>query len=192
MEREGTFRLETARLVLRDLNEEDWPLIHALSGETMVTRYQTWMRRKDEAECKAWLAELLARTNHRRPRESYNLGFRVKGAPDLIGWVGFGKPLDPSKGELGLGYALLPAFWNRGYMTEVVTAVVDYVFGSLEKQSIYATCAASNVASGRVLEKSHMVLVDRWPEEDPASRLVEEHLCYRIARDEWLRWRPQA
>lgn len=183
------FLLETRRLILRDLLESDWPLVYALSREPLVTRYQTWFRLDGKPEVQRWLGALLSQTNRRQPRVSFNLAIVLKENESAIGWLGFGEPEDPTKGDMGFGYALVPSVWGNGYMTEAVEAMLDFAFESLNKESVYATCAESNRASARVLEKAGLVLVERWQESDDDFGIVEEHLCYRQERSEWARRR---
>jgi ribosomal-protein-alanine N-acetyltransferase len=181
--------LETPRTILRDLLQSDWPLVYALSRESSVTRYQTWFRLNGELEVQRWLDALISQTNQRRPRVSFNLALVLKenGAP--IGWLGFGEPEDPAKGDMAFGYALLPSFWGKGYMTEAVEVMLNFAFESLSKESVYATCAESNQASVRVLEKAGLVIIERWQQRDEIFDIVEGHLCYRIHRSDWARMR---
>jgi len=185
----SNFLVETGRLVLRDLLESDWPLVYAMSREATVTRYQTWFRLEGVADVPRWLAELLSQTNRRRPRVSYNLAVVLKESNSAVGWLGFGEPVDPTKGAMSFGYALLPSAWGNGYMTEAVEAVLDFAFESLSKESVYATCAESNRASARVLEKAGLHLVERWQQSDDDLGIVEERLCYRLESSDWIRRR---
>jgi [ribosomal protein S5]-alanine N-acetyltransferase len=171
------FSIQTERLILRDLTESDLPLVVELSREPDVTRYQDWFRLEDHDACKAFIQNL-SNLNREEPRRAYNLVLVQRANSLPIGWLGFGDPEDPTKGDASLGYALLPSQWNRGYMTEAVRALLDFAFSSLAKKSIYATCAASNHASRRVLEKAGLRFVESWQEE--RSGIAEEHVRYRI------------
>ena len=53
-----------------------------------------------------------------------------------------------------VGYWIGKRYWNNGYATEALLAVVDFGFNSLELHRIYATTDITNVASQRVLQKS--------------------------------------
>jgi RimJ/RimL family protein N-acetyltransferase len=52
-----------------------------------------------------------------------------------------------------LGYWLGSRFWNRGYATEAVRALIDFAFTDLEHESLQAGARVTNPASRRVLEK---------------------------------------
>jgi ribosomal-protein-alanine N-acetyltransferase len=57
-------------------------------------------------------------------------------------------------GELEIGYALIPAERGKGYCTEAVGIMVDYLFMSKDRVRVQAATNSGNKASQRVLEKS--------------------------------------
>lgn len=63
-----------------------------------------------------------------------------------------------------LGYWLGVPYWNHGYCTEAVRAVLGYGFRQLNLHRIYAPHFLSNAASGRVLQKSGMTYEGRMRE----------------------------
>jgi ribosomal-protein-alanine N-acetyltransferase len=180
------FQTETPRLILRDWIESDLRLIEALAAEADVTRYQTWLRLRDEAACRRWLNAAIS-SNQENPRLAYSTAMVLKKTGRAVGWLGWGRAQDPAHGEASFGYALLPSEWGRGYMTEAVLAMLRFVFETLDQNSIYATCADSNRGSARVLEKAGLTLVHRWIERDDELDIEEEHLRYRLNRPAWIR-----
>ena len=61
---------------------------------------------------------------------------------------------DNDSGELG--YSLGSKWWGNGYMTEAVSAVIDYAFNKVGFNRIYASCHEENIASKKVMEKLSM------------------------------------
>jgi ribosomal-protein-alanine N-acetyltransferase len=55
-----------------------------------------------------------------------------------------------------VGYSLSRAFWNRGIMTEALSAVLGFGFERMNLHRIEAQHAVGNDASGRVMEKCGM------------------------------------
>nr|WP_262483300.1 GNAT family protein [Chryseobacterium oranimense] len=47
-------------------------------------------------------------------------------------------------------------FWNKGYITEAASALIDFGFKELQLNKIYATYFLHNPASGRIMEKIGM------------------------------------
>lgn len=74
-----------------------------------------------------------------------------------------------------LGYSVLEEFWNRGYATEAVGALVPVIFSLPGITRIIATTYPNLAASIRVLEKNGFVRTD----EVPAGCGAEEGtVCY--------------
>lgn len=53
-----------------------------------------------------------------------------------------------------LGYSLSKSFWNLGYATEALRAVIRSVFAALPVNRLEAQHDLRNPASGRVMEKA--------------------------------------
>jgi ribosomal-protein-alanine N-acetyltransferase len=75
------------------------------------------------------------------------------GAVDrLIGSTGFKGEPTPD-GEVETGYSMLDGFWNRGYATEAVAALVGWAFRDDRVRRVAAEAYPDNPASFRVMEK---------------------------------------
>ncbi|WP_226037895.1 GNAT family N-acetyltransferase [Aquibacillus saliphilus] len=68
-----------------------------------------------------------------------DIGF--KGGPD-------------EKGEMDLGYSVVPRYQGHGYATEMTIAMVDWGLKQDNVKKITASCSRSNLPSIRVLEKA--------------------------------------
>jgi RimJ/RimL family protein N-acetyltransferase len=55
------------------------------------------------------------------------------------------------EGTYELGYHLRREFWGRGLAKEAGRAVIDYAFGAMGLESLFAGHHPSNAASGRIL-----------------------------------------
>lgn len=56
-----------------------------------------------------------------------------------------------------IDYKLGPAYWNQGYGTEALRAVLDYLLNQVGFHRVQAKCASGNAASERVMQKAGMV-----------------------------------
>jgi RimJ/RimL family protein N-acetyltransferase len=72
---------------------------------------------------------------------------------ELIGEVAL--HIDGS-GVAQLGYWIGEPFWNNGFATEAVEAILHFGFGTLELETVYANVRADNKASEKVLLKCGM------------------------------------
>ena len=138
--------LETARTLLRPFADGDAQDLYDYARDPRVGPAAGWKP-------------------HESLEESLRIIHTVFSAPNVfaivdresghaVGSVGFvGRP----RGEEGLsdelGYALSPAYWGRGLMTEAAMRVVDYGFTALGLQAIWCSHYAENDRSRRVIEK---------------------------------------
>jgi RimJ/RimL family protein N-acetyltransferase len=138
--------VRTERLLLRPGWRQDAPaLFEAIGDERIVRNLATapWPYRPSDAE--AWLA------TERKVSEPSLLILRcTKGAPELIGAIGFGRR---PTGEMEFGYWIARRHWGRGYATEAGRAVLATARHGLRLRRLDAGHFLDNPASGRVLEK---------------------------------------
>jgi ribosomal-protein-alanine N-acetyltransferase len=58
-----------------------------------------------------------------------------------------------------IGWISNKEYWNNGYMSEAVNAIIEHAFSNLGIERIFATCNEKNVASYKVMEKCNMVKI---------------------------------
>ncbi len=81
-------------------------------------------------------------------------------AADADRWRGYTSP------EVGLYYAVSPAYQRQGYATEAARALIDYAFTHLRLRRIVATTTYDNAASMAVMRRLGMH-IERNPYPDP-------------------------
>lgn len=64
-----------------------------------------------------------------------------------------------SEGEIEIGYGTYEEFQNRGFMTEIVRGIIEWVKSQTRVKSIIATTDKTNIASYKVLEKNLFVKI---------------------------------
>jgi [ribosomal protein S5]-alanine N-acetyltransferase len=87
------------------------------------------------------------------------------------------------QGELSFWLAV--EAWGRGYMSEVVKAVVRYGFEGLGLNRLYAYHMLRNPASGRVLEKSGFKQEGLLRQRVRKWEQFEDVVLWAILRKEW-------
>jgi RimJ/RimL family protein N-acetyltransferase len=141
-----------------------------------ATKYLLWRPYKSVETVYHFILQCLAAW---KERTSFQWVVVLKDDKELIGMVG--SRVDGHKVELG--YVLARAYWNRGYGTEAVQALVDWAFSQEEIYRVWAVCDVENRASARVLEKVGMVregVLRRWSVHP--NRAKEPRDCYCYAR----------
>lgn len=143
--------LETKRLILRAISEEDLiPLFNIRSNEENM-RYipRPVFKIKEEA-----LVHIHTIQKAYETQEGINWVITFKEKNELLGLIGFvRRNIENYRAEVG--YILSEKQHQKGIMTEAMQAVIAYGFEHMQLNSIHAIIDPENVASQRVLEKSN-------------------------------------
>ncbi len=147
--------LETPRLILRPFVPNDWEGVNRMLSDPETTRHMhfaSWT----EDQRRRWFDSCVA--NGRQPEaDVINWAIAQRDTGGAIGWFGIGTSSHAAvAGERSFGYLLDRAYWNQGYMTEALRAVLAYEFGTRPTPRVRATCEVDNPASARVMEKVGM------------------------------------
>jgi len=141
--------LETESLLLRKLCRSDAADLFAYSSDPEVTRYVLWEPHRSISETRDYLRYM--RQLYRQGAPS-SWAIVLKDENRVIGTIGFmWYALENQSAEVG--YSLSRAYWNRGYATQALSAVVRSAFQRLPLYRIEAQHDLRNPASGRVMEK---------------------------------------
>lgn len=140
--------LRTTRLIIREVEGADWRAIAAYNAAPDFYRYLP-IPPPDAEATRGFVALCIARARQ-FPRRHYDAVLQERGFGEVIGtlrvtWRG--------RGYGDLGYAIRPEFWNRGFATEAVRAVLAEARDSLGLREMWATVDPANGASRRVMEK---------------------------------------
>ena len=144
-------RLETVRLYLRPLEQDDLEGFHSMAILPEVADFSGW-------ECSRSIEDTRKNLNrHLTRKETFALVLKETGK--FIGtlsvqprnWPAY--PLDQTLKGRELGFDLHPNYWGRGLMPEAVNAVIDLCFGKLDFDFLSAGHFSGNSRSARVIEK---------------------------------------
>ena len=113
--------ITTSRLILRPIRPSDVDDIHRYVSNPDVLRYTSWQTPRELSETKEFVRRLV-----NKPEGAFTLAICLKENTGLIGIVEFGT----RKAKGGIDYSLAAEQWNRGIMTEVVQAVIDWGFNA--------------------------------------------------------------
>ncbi len=168
MRHAGTQEIETAHLLLRRLLPQDAGMMYTnWASDPEVTRYLRWQPHKSAAET----LELLAAWETLYPNpDYYQWAIVEKSSGQVAGSISLynsllGEPqqktawagMDLAGGIWEPGYCLGKRWWNKGYMTEALCAVVRFWFSCTDSPWLACCHAVDNPASGRVMEKAGFV-----------------------------------
>lgn len=144
-----SIKIETPRMFLRLIKEEDLPEVSELNSDPEVRKFFP-DGIQNEAQTRARIQEFM----------SY---YKEKGLPcfiildkntnEFIGRCGFG-PIET--GEVEVGYLIARKFWGKGYASEALKALLNWSKKNISADDIIAFAPLKHTASHRVMEKCGM------------------------------------
>ena len=87
--------------------------------------------------------------------------------------------------DMEIGYGIIPSERNKGYCTEAVNIIVDYLFLSKDIVRIYALLNVMNVASQKVLEKTGFKKEGVIRKSLFSKGQWRDRYLFSILREEW-------
>lgn len=169
-------RIETSRLILRELKEEDANFIFSHFSDEDVCRYlydEEPLERLEEAlDIISWYKDFETKDHCRWAIEHKQSG-------NLIGTCGFHN-LDRKNNIVELGYDLNKDYWGQGYMLEALEVVVDQAFSNMAINRIQAFVYTGNPGSYRLLEKLHFHQEGVIREKHLFRGKYYDHYCYSL------------
>jgi RimJ/RimL family protein N-acetyltransferase len=157
--------LETERLILRQLTEDDAAHLFELDSDREVIRFTNigLINGGDpiDTDYEAIRNKILPRfIKYYEKYDGYGFWAAIeKLSSEFIGWFHLRPALDNitvhvhNENEIELGYRLQKAAWGKGYATEGSRSLIVKGFCELDTQRIVSTALVTNTASIRVMEK---------------------------------------
>jgi ribosomal-protein-alanine N-acetyltransferase len=142
--------LETERLTLRAIQQEDAPEIFAIFSDVEVMRYYDMAPFETPVEAQTLIAVF---EGGFADRKYLRWGITLKeGGDTVIGTCGF-NDFRPHNASAIIGYDLAQAVWGHGCATEAVSAMLKFGFEQVGLNRIEAMTMLWNVASMRLLDR---------------------------------------
>ena len=176
--------VDTPSLLVREIKHSDW---RAFASYMSDPRYRQWLdlprsRFADERGPKYLVAS--AKADQAKPnRRSYLLTavLRRTNVP-----VGDGFILMSRQQVAEVGWGVSPAFWGRGYASELACLLVALAVERLQAKAVTCKVMMPNQASRRVAEKAGLTPAGMIPAFATADgRQVPVHL-FKIAREHYF------
>lgn len=171
--------IETERLLLRDIEEEDAqgmfeldsdPTVHEFLGNNPITTIE-------EAE------QVIRHIRDQYDRNGIGRWAIIdKNTGDFIGWTGlkYEQGLRKEFSYYDLGYRLRQKYWGQGIATETAIESLKYGFEKLELQEIGAAADVNHVVSNSILKKIGLNLIDTFRYDGSL------HNWYKIEKTDWV------
>lgn len=136
--------LSTERLVLRPLSLSDFEAVHSWASNAENVRYMLWGPNSED-ETKAFL-------NAATPGKDFAVV--LESTSEVIGSCGIYP--DGASDTAEIGWILHMDYWKQGYGAELCRELIRYGFKDLNLRRVFASCAAMNHGSYKIMERNGM------------------------------------
>jgi [ribosomal protein S5]-alanine N-acetyltransferase len=145
--------IKTERLILRQFELSDAKEVQRMAGDRDVARNTLNMPYPYfDGLAEQWITSL---ESDYRDERLVVFAITLADSGTLIGAIGLTLKKEYKLAELG--YWIGKEYWNKGYGTEAVKAIIKFGFYDIKLHKIFANYFANNLASGRIMEKAGMV-----------------------------------
>lgn len=142
--------IETKRLVLREMEDCDQEQMVPILKDDQIK--QTYMLPDYESD--EQVITLFKRIQAYTQREDrIDCGVYLEGT-----LIGFANTVEIKEKTIEIGYVIAPKYWNQGYATEMLSALIPKLF-EMGYEEVLTGAFEENVASQRVMEKSGMTKI---------------------------------
>lgn len=142
----------TERLVLRPFKDGDEnAMFKNWTYDKRAAKWCRWTPHKSVAETKELLKIYTDKT---KSNYKYRFAITLKDIDEPIGCIDAVEISKDNK-TATIGYVLSYDYWNQGYVTESLKAIIEFLFNN-GFERVIAEHRVENVASGRVMQKSGM------------------------------------
>lgn len=149
----GTQILETERLVLRKVTENDAvDMYNNWASDEDVTKYVTWKAHKNLDETKNLLSGW---EKEYQRKDCYRWFICLKDTNELAGTIDVCRKNDDLE-MAEIGYCISKKHWNKGIVTEACKEVIKFLFEKVGYNRIQAQHIPENIGSGKVMQKCGM------------------------------------
>ena len=167
--------LETERLILREMAEEDFDVLHEIFSNDEVMKY--YPASFDEAKTRGWIL----RNQKRYSEEGFGLWAVVlKAENQVIGDCGI--TMQNIHGTMlpEVGYHIHPDYQKRGYASEAAEACIAYGFEILGFEKIYSYMKYTNIPSIKTAMRNGFYEIEEYADE-----VNEFTKVFMITKEEW-------
>ena len=167
--------LETERLILREMDQNDFNSLYAVLADSDIMEHYPYTF--DEGRVRNWIT----RNMERYSKDGFGLWAVVlKETGEMIGDCGI--TMQNIHGTMlpEIGYHIRADQQRKGYATEAAAACIRFAFENFDLPAVYSYMKYTNIPSQRTAMKNSMRFVEEY--EDPDNTYTR---VYVINRKEW-------
>ena len=173
--------LETPRLRLRALIDDDVPSLFAIFSDAETMRYWSHAAMADIAEAEALLRDVRQRGE---AGTLFQWGIARREDDLVIGTCTLHR-IDRQHRRAELGYILSRDQWGLGLAHEALTALTNHAFGTMNLHRLEADIDPRNLGSIRSVERLGFRLEGKLRERYFLAGEIQDSLIYGLLAPEW-------
>jgi ribosomal-protein-alanine N-acetyltransferase len=187
MKYRGTTEIKTERLLLRRYSSEDAKAMHEKFGrDPKMFEYSGWNPYETEEMAEKTISGFI--DSYDDPRfygwaidldEPGDEGVTLSGRR-LIGTAG-AFDYDDASSRIEVGMSIERECWGKGYASEALKAILEYLTESEGISSVTAWCADENTGSLKVMQKAGMVMTERQKDSLQISGATYDKLIFEYS-----------
>lgn len=173
--------IDASRVFLRELAAADAPALLAIFGDPEVCRFWSRPPLEDLRAAQALQAEV---REYFDARTLFQWGLVERETGTVVGSCTLAA-LSVAHRRAELGFALARPAWGRGYMAEMLPALLSFAFGTLRLHCLEADVDPLNARSIRALERLGFVREGYLRERYLLYGQTQDALLYGLLHREW-------
>ena len=188
-------QLETKRLLLRQLREDDLPHSVKMLDNKRLVEYMNGIPHPYTMDDANWYLNDRRQKTQKGEVCLWAICLRDSNlAPGTSTYIGNIEvnDIDTENSRGNVGYWIAESQWNNGYASEALAAVFTYVFGNTSIHKLTAYYTTKNVGSGKVMEKCGMKREGLLKQHEKRHGAFLDVALYGILRSEWAARQNQA
>jgi len=176
-------KLETQRLLFRQVTINDKNEIFEYRRDKEVNKYQGWIPETIE-DVEVFIGKISEQINI--PDTWFQFVIVDKESLEIIGDLGI-HFMDEENLQAEIGCTLNKKFQNKGFATEAVKRVIDYLFNDLKKHRIITSIDPDNINSIRLVERIGFRKEAHFIESLYLNGKWVDDLVYALIEKDWKR-----
>ena len=177
--------IRTERLLLDRFYQEDWQAHYQMELTPEDHRFNgNAYNPKSEAEIQSWIRDQ-SQQEYNKLQLRFTLAARLQSDRSYLGFLGFKGGTLTQDGTTEIYYSFYKDYWNRGYCTEAVRAMLKFGFEQVGLHRIWAGCDIDNYASQRVMEKAGMTKECHWRKDRRRGNRWQDGYGYAILKEDF-------
>ena len=174
-------KLDTKRLIIRPITLDDKNEIFEYRSDTETNKYQGWIPKTiDDVE--TFIGKISKQINE--PETWFQFVIIEKETQKIVGDLGI-HFFDSENRQVEIGCTLNKEFQNKGYATESIKRVIDYLFKELNKHRIITSIDPDNKNSIRLVERIGFRKEAHFVESLLINGKWVDDLIYALIEKDW-------